>query len=90
MREIMKIYIYLNLRFEPRSNFNIITSPQRFIILFNLKSTYNTEINAEEYFKAITNFKQICINQNIKPFSTIRLEELNFLTCYERIRTMFR
>jgi len=47
-------------------------------------------MNAEEYYNAINEIKYFCISEQIKQFSTIRLEGLTTLTCYERIRTMFR
>lgn len=60
MREIIKNHdLYSHLQFESPSNFNIITLSQRLIILFNLKPNYNTEMNSKEYFKAITNVKQL-------------------------------
>jgi len=47
-------------------------------------------MNAKDYYNAINEIKIFCISEQIKQFSTITLEGLTTLNCYERIRTMFR
>jgi len=46
-------------------------------------------IKAENYYNTIKEIKLYCMEKQINQFSTIRLERLTTLTCYERIRTMF-
>ncbi|KAF0748915.1 Retrovirus-related Pol polyprotein, partial [Aphis craccivora] len=60
------------------------------LFVYNVTSqiAFNKKMNAEQYYNAKTEIKFFV--EQIKRFSIIRLEGLTTLTCFERIRAMFR
>jgi len=91
IRELINENNFLSqINFNEDDKFVIIKQSDKLVIFYNLKNNYYTEINDENYYNAINEIKLFCIDKQINSFSTIRLEGLTTLTCYERIRTMFR
>jgi hypothetical protein len=87
---VNKYNITPQLTFKDDNKFIIINQLNKLIIFYKLKCNHYDELNAISYCNAINDIKLFCIDKQINQFSTIRLDGLTTLTCYERTRTMFR
>lgn len=90
IREVINLIDVKEIKFTDDNQFYVIRDQPHLIVFYCFKKTHITPIEPEMIYNAIMNIKSFCIENEIKNFSTIKIEGRNSLTSYLRIRTMFR